>query len=55
MDKIPGYSIHETILNSLSIFCSFGVKEDYIDELIKLNWIKLQKKYPYLYNYTSIV
>ncbi len=55
MEKIPGYSIYETILSSLSIFCSFAVKEDYIDELIKLNWIKLQKIYPYLYNYTSIV
>lgn len=55
MEKIPGYSIYETILSSLSIFCSFGVKEDYIDELIKLNWIKLQKIYPYLYDYTSIV
>lgn len=51
MEQIPGYSIYETILSSLSVFCSFGVKEDYNDELIKQNWIKLQKIYPYLYDY----
>ena len=55
MEKIPGYLMYETILSSLSIFWSFVVKEDYIDEIIKLKWIKLQKIYPYLYNYTSIV
>ena len=54
MEQIPGYSIYETILSSLSVFCSFGVKEDYNDELIKQNWIKLQKIYPYLYDYTVI-
>jgi len=55
MDNIPGYSLYETILSSLSILCSFGIKEDYSDELITENWIKLQKQYPYLYDYTTIV
>ncbi len=48
------YSIYEQILSSLSIICSFGVREEYSDELIKENWIKLQKNYPYLYNYETI-
>ena len=48
------YSIYEQILSYLSVYCSFGIKEDYSDELIKENWIKLQKNYPYLYNYESI-
>ncbi|OUM60904.1 hypothetical protein PIROE2DRAFT_62860 [Piromyces sp. E2] len=55
MENIPGYSLYETVLSSLSILCSFGIKEDYSDELINENWIKLQKQYPYLYDYSTIV
>lgn len=48
------YSVYEQILLYLSVFCSFGIKEDYSDELIKENWIKLQRNYPYLYNYENV-
>jgi len=48
------YSVYEQILLYLSVFCSFGVKEDYSEELIKEKWLKLQNNYPYLYNYESI-
>ena len=32
-------------------FVLFCIKEVFSEELIKLNWIKLQKNNPYLYNY----
>ena len=51
MEDEFGLTVYERILSCLSIFCSFCIKEDFSEELIKLNWIKLQKNYPYLYNY----
>ena len=49
------YSVYEQILLYLSVFSSFGVRENYSDYLIKENWIKLQENYPYLYNYETVV
>ena len=55
MEFIDGYSRYECLLSGMAIFCSFGIKEDYPDELIHEKWINLQKQYPYLHDYKTIV
>jgi len=47
--------LYESMLSSMSIVCTFTIKDNYSDDLIKEKWINLQKQYPYLYDYTTIV
>ena len=54
MEVIPGYSIYECMLSGLAVLCTFGVKEDYTDEMITEKWINLQKNYPCLHDYKTV-
>ncbi|ORX78383.1 hypothetical protein BCR32DRAFT_270108 [Anaeromyces robustus] len=54
MCEIPGYSRYESILACYTLLCSFVIKNEYSDKIIKENWLKLQNQYPYLYDYTTI-
>lgn len=54
MEVIPEYSVYECLLSGLAVLCTFGVKEDYSDELIIEKWINLQKHYPYLHDYKTV-
>jgi len=42
MEDIPGYSLYESMFSSMSIVCTFTIKDNYSDDLIKEKWINFK-------------